>query len=258
MKKRTIKIKYKEDELLISAHVREASEEWLFCMHGLQSNKELFNPIFEMDALEKYSVIAFDFVGFGESSKPKGFSYAIEDQAEICKKIIATFGIKKIHLIGHSLGGMVGTLLLNDKVQSFINMEGNLVAEDCGTSAEVASMTFQQFQQGQFSDIILKLAHSDQKSEQIRCKWVTAITDFAFYKTSISIVEWSKNGKLLDFFAKFPHKKLYIFGSKNAHKVKGLPREIQTAEISNSGHFMILENPEETYAIITRFITKDG
>ena len=52
-------------------------------------------------------------------------------------------------IIGHSYGGMIGTKLLQSEdleIKSIINLEGNLVEEDCGESINVANMTFSKFQ----------------------------------------------------------------------------------------------------------------
>ena len=57
--------------------------------------------------------------------------------------------IKDLIIIGHSYGGMIGTKLLQSadlEIKSIINLEGNLVEEDCGESINVANMTFSKFQ----------------------------------------------------------------------------------------------------------------
>jgi len=257
MQKTTININHQNQELLISANIRKWNDEWIFCMHWLQSNKELFNPLFEIEKLNKYSIIAFDFVWFWESSKPDDFSYKIENQVEICKEIIKSLNIKKLHLIWHSLGWMIWTLLLNDEVLSFTNLEWNLILKDCWTSLEVNKIHFEEFKEIEYPKLVLKLENSTDKTENTRWKWLYSIPDFTFYKTSKSIVEWSKNEILLDLFIKSLQNKLYIYGEKNSFKIKVLPKNINVKKINNSWHFMILENPKETFDSITDFITNN-
>lgn len=238
IQKKNFKIKIKKQTLQVSAAIRKSGPEWILCLHGIQSGKSLFEGLFKLPALKPYSMLALDFVGFGNSGHPKDFSYDLKDQAEVCKKIIETLKIRKLHIIGHSLGGMVGTLLLRlfKKILiSFINMEGNLVAQDCGASAAVASMPFETFQ-------------------QMTKAWKKQASDDVFYKTALSIVRWSKSEKLFKLFLESPVKKLFMFGSKNAWKTSILPGNIPLAKISRSGHFMLRDNPKETYKKISHFL----
>jgi len=147
--------------------------------------------------------LVIDFVGFGKSSKPKDFSYDIKDQAEICKQIINLLKIEKLHIIGHSMGGMIGTLLLNslkDKVFSFVNLEGNLILKNCGTSLNVARHSFKEFREKQYDLIKSRIEESSEPSANYRIKWTRQIPDYVFYKASKSIVNWSKSRKLYTLF----------------------------------------------------------
>src|SRR3989344_3772035 len=121
-----IPIQYKDFDLEISAFISKNSDNWLFCLHGLQSNKNMFNDLLSKPFFKNYSLFVIDFVGFGNSSKPEQFSYDLLDQAKICQEIILSLNLNKIHIIGHSMGGMIGTLLLEmvpERVNSLINME---------------------------------------------------------------------------------------------------------------------------------------
>jgi len=253
-----IKIKHNKKDLNISCNLREKTKEWILCLHGLQSNKQLFDKIFTIPFFDKYSLLAIDFVGFGKSSKPMNFSYDIKEQAEICKKIIKQLKIEKMHIIGHSMGGMIGTILLkslSNKIVSFVNMEGNLVFEDKGTSAKVSNYSFEEFKEKQYDILKSRIKKSNETSANYRSKWNKLIPDFVFYKASKSIVEWSKSRKLLDLFIKSKNKKLYIYGEKNSNKTTSSLHAIELEKISNAGHFMILDNPNECYDKIIKFLS---
>lgn len=256
MNEKVFDISFRNLQLRISTNVKEGNDEWVLCLHGIQSNKELFTDLLKQDFIQKYSVVAIDFVGFGDSSKPEDFSYDIADQAEVCKKIIEQLGIKKLHIIGHSLGGMVGTQLFNlldEKVVSFINLEGNLVYRDAGLSREVAECSFEEFQ-NKYDRIKNEIRNFDEISSQKRNKWLGEIPDFVFYKTCKSIIEWSKKGVLLKTFVGAKVKKLFVYGEKNKNKAQRLPDSIEKAEIPNSGHFMLLDNPNVCYGVIHQFL----
>lgn len=249
---------YNNESYSISTNIRKVSDEWILCLHGIQSNKELFSDIFSIPLFDKYSMLAIDFVGFGESDKPENFSYDINDQAHLCSALIEKLKIDKAHIIGHSLGGMVGTVLLNlqkNKISSFVNMEGNLVLEDCGLSLDVAGKSFEEFRNSYFSKIRVDLEKSHEIGADKRRKAIELVPDYAFYKTSRSIVEWSKSRKLLDIFVSAPQRKLFMYGQRNSHKTKVLPKNMKTATINNAGHFMLLENPDECYKKIEEFLS---
>lgn len=114
-----------------------SSEEWLVLLHGLQSNRQVFRTSFEDDRFLQYSIARIDLIGFGGSDKPIDFSNDLNDQADLVALLIAHMKIKKAIIVGHSLGGMIATLLLRKiphLLMAIVSMEGNLVSGDCGDS----------------------------------------------------------------------------------------------------------------------------
>ncbi len=257
MQEREFQLDYQGLTLSVATYIRKASEEWIICLHGLQSCKDIFSDLLEREFFEPYSVLAIDFIGFGDSDKPEDFSYAVEDQASIIKMIIEQINPEKIHLIGHSFGGMVSTLLLHDlqgKIQSFVNMEGNLVYRDCGKSKDVVKQPYEHFEKTLFGAIKSELARSDEPSAKQRTKWLEKIPPFAFYKTSQSIVDWSKSEEILEKFNRASQKRMFMFGDANRRKAEQIAETVHKAQISKAGHFMIIDNPEETYQQIIQFL----
>ncbi len=252
-------VSYKGFSLKVAAFVQERSSEYLLCLHGLQANKELFKPLLEQEFVAKYSFIAIDCIGFGNSSKPEDFSYDIEEQAHIVNEVINQLAIKKLHIIGHSLGGVIGTLLLQpleSKILSFINIEGNLTLNDSGISKIVAEYSFEDFKNDKYMQIQNDLKQSREPSAFQRNKWIAQIPDYVFYQTSVSLVDWAKSGKLLQLFAQSSSKKVYMIGDKNRVKRAIVPTGIQTIVIPNAGHFMLLDNPKVCFAVIKTFLQK--
>jgi pimeloyl-ACP methyl ester carboxylesterase len=250
-------IKLDGKQLEVATTIEKRGPNWLLALHGLQSNKELFNPLFQQPFLSNHSLISMDFVGFGKSSKPIDFSYDIQDQANLVIELVRMLDIQNLEVVGHSLGGMVGTLLLNPLagiIRSFVNMEGNLVSADCGLSKEVIDQPFDVFQgNNQFETIKTNIRNSQSAGSINRTKWVQDIPDFAFYKTCESIVHWSSTGELLKSFKAAQCKKLYMYGSKNKNKADVLSPEIARVEIPNAGHFMLQDNPEVCYRKLQDF-----
>lgn len=56
-----------------------------------------------------YRVIIPDQVGFGKSSKPAHYQFSFQQLAANTHELLKSLGIKKAHILGHSMGGMVAT-----------------------------------------------------------------------------------------------------------------------------------------------------
>lgn len=105
-----------------------SSPETIVIIHGWADRHELFLPMIN-HFRERYRVIAVDLRGHGQSDKPKiGYEVAnlADDVASICERL----GQKRIHLIGHSLGGAVSLDLASrypNRVASLTSIEGAIV-----------------------------------------------------------------------------------------------------------------------------------
>jgi len=258
MQEKTIQVRYSGNYLDISTYMhRGKTDKWLFCLHGLQTGKNLFTKLLQRSALSGYSYVSMDFVGFGSSSKPEDFSYDLRDQAEICKEVISNLDLSNIYIIGHSMGGMVGTMLLGmlpEKITGLINLEGNLVEQDCGESKKVAATNLEDYRKTGFAALKRKLQESTAPSAEMRRNCVAKISAHAFYHSSRSIVAYSESGELLPLFLEAPQRKLYIFGDSNRFKTEALEGRIQLAEVPNSGHFMFQDNFLATAKEIEKFL----
>lgn len=257
MDQQTFSIPFQDLALDISTVIKHSGDEWIVCLHGIQSYKSLFSDFFNQPFLRNYSLLGIDLVGFGNSSKPENFSYDIADQAKIVGQIAKGLNIEKLHVIGHSLGGTVGTHMLKPLehvIQSFINLEGNLTLADSSLTKEVVTYTFEEFRDEKYAQIKEKVKNSGEVSANLRSKGLDLIPDYAFYKTSHSIINWVKNDDLLHLFTSAHCKRLYIYGDQTAFKKDIAPDSAQKVEIPNSGHFMILDNPQATYHAIEEFL----
>lgn len=253
-------IRLKPYHIGISANVRKVeTKKWIICLHGLQSNKRLFKWILEEEFFQPYSILALDLIGFGKSTSPADFSYTLEDQAQVISELVQQQNISQFHLIGHSLGGMLGTLLLElipNRIVSLISLEGNIRFHDCGASKEVAALDFNNFKSTFYPHLKEKLIESSEPSAEFRRLALEKIFDYVFYRSSKSIVEWSSRSddKLYQIWEKSTHSKLLIKADKGSFKTE-LPESSHShmAIVKNSGHFMLIDQLEATVQLICEF-----
>ena len=82
----------------------------------------------------KYQLLVFDNRGIARSSDPGG-SFSTKDMAADTVALMEAVGIKKAHVLGYSMGGMIAqelALAYPDKINGLI-----LVATDCGISLRI-------------------------------------------------------------------------------------------------------------------------
>lgn len=266
MEEKIIQLTYKDNNFKVSSNFRRGIEESILFIHGLGCSKDSFKDVWNFPEFKKYTILSFDLLGFGDSSKPKEFSYTLEEHAEICKLIIEKLKLEKIHLVGHSMGGAIGLLLIEkipSKVISFINLEGNLIGEDCTFSREAIKYSLEDFEKRIFKNFKSKikgtkdLASSTSLSNRLFYRWLSKSDPHAFYRTSESLVKWSDSKKLLKMFIDLKIKKCYVFGETNKNlPVIGLLDNIPKVQISKSGHFMMIDNTREFYQRLSKLTRK--
>ncbi len=88
--------------------------EYVLFLHGWGSNIKLWQGL--MDAVSsKYTALALDMPGFGESQEPPA-SWFVDDYVDFILKFVDEFKPKSLVLVGHSFGGRVIIKMLNRKL----------------------------------------------------------------------------------------------------------------------------------------------
>jgi pimeloyl-ACP methyl ester carboxylesterase len=259
----------KIDGILISYWFRKGSDTSIVLIHGLGASKNDFQEAFRRKELEPYSILAVDLVGFGDSDKPSNFSYSMVDQARILGVIMNQLNIERFHVLGHSMGGIVGVELcemMPNSVCSFINAEGNLAFEDCTGSLSIAKTSEPEFVREGFKLFKQRIEEEYEKTgfESLRnyLNMLSKTTAQSVHRSSIATVQASKYDNLFKRFCAFPFYKCYVYGAMN----RGIfPTEemlqkqnIPIFYISRSAHAMMNDNPEEFYTLVQQVIQRNS
>lgn len=255
-----LSIEYDSAVYDIAANIRQTGDEWIFFVHGWGAQKECFDEAFRSPALEEFSICALDLVGFGESSKPKDFSYDLMDQAAIVDSIIKTLAPPgRAHLVGHSMGGGIGALCSAETKQrgSFINVEGNISSRSTSVVARlIGNLSLATFEQ--FGYPVIKGVLSVQPSNNYRtwAKWWDSAIPVALYKSAQSLAKWSDSNNLPSSFREW-ETKAYLYGEKS-HTLQKTTTQylagIACCEVPDSGHFIPLDNPRAFYETVAKII----
>ena len=255
-----IPIYYNDIEFNIASKCRKNGNELIFFIHGLGCAKEYFDDAWSFDRLNEYSMLALDLPGFGDSQGNEAFSYNLQDHAEICRKVIDYLPHFRVHIVGHSMGGAVGLLLsdmIRERLETFVNVEGNLISQSGDISRRNASVTFEEFQKKQLPGMIFVTAISDEPGMKLWSRFIRKSDKKGLYLSSQSLAGWSESGILLEKFMDLACKKIYMYGEANSFmRVLRMLDGIPTIGISKSGHFPMNDNPAEFYNALADFLIR--
>jgi pimeloyl-ACP methyl ester carboxylesterase len=232
------------------------SQSTLIFIHGYGSSKDFFRFAFTDPSLTDYSLIAFDLIGFGDSSKPENFSYEMSNQASVLIQVINSLEIDTFHLCAHSMGGLVGLEMITQsppQVLSFINLEGNLTLDDCFFSGKIIEQSFGTFKEFGRDETEKGLTSMPSYFETFKKASTTAL-----YRSAEWTVKDSQDQALIQNFIQLQTKKCYIYGEKNRGVFPAeqqlLKSGIPVFYVKDSSHTMAEENPSDLYLIISKFI----
>lgn len=130
-----LKLKTQNQELSMAyMDVRPQKEngKTVVLLHGKNFNGAYWKQTIRELSAEGYRVIVPDQIGFGKSSKPNSYQFTFQQLAVNTRAILDTLKVKKILLLGHSMGGMLATrftLMYPEMVEKLI-LENPIGLED--------------------------------------------------------------------------------------------------------------------------------
>ncbi|NOX76733.1 MAG: alpha/beta hydrolase [Gammaproteobacteria bacterium] len=108
------KVDYKVHYVLqdgLKIHVREygikSTEPTLVMMHGFPDSMHLYDRLIPALASSRH-IIAFDFIGWGDSDKPEHHRYDVASLRQNLEAVVRYFGLKQVVLVVHDASGQPG------------------------------------------------------------------------------------------------------------------------------------------------------
>jgi pimeloyl-ACP methyl ester carboxylesterase len=267
MKKATPQIKvaeilYKGRIFSIEYFFRPGQKETIVLLHGLGGAKENYFEACKSDALADHTLIFFDNPGTGNSTYYDDFLLNVDDLTAISSLFIEQLNISNFVLCGTSMGGLTTLLYLRGnglgKVKAYINIEGNLLPEDCMFSSKVVTYDYTTFANQVFPKTILDMKATGNTGYHIIANNLQLNTNVtSYYNYSFQTVEYSATGDLLKQFLALQIPKIFIYGEEN-NSLSYIPElvrnDVYIKEIPNSNHFVFYDNPKELYEAIGDFV----
>jgi pimeloyl-ACP methyl ester carboxylesterase len=92
------------------AFLRAGAGDPVLLVHGITTYSFVWRNIIPGLAT-RFDVVAPDLLGCGDSDKPLDASYALRDHADRLRDFLIALGLKRVHYVGHDLGGGIGQIM---------------------------------------------------------------------------------------------------------------------------------------------------
>jgi len=230
-------------------------------VHGLGGAKENFYAAFQSPALADCTLVTFDEPGTGLAAFAPDAGLDVSALADMTQSVADQLLPMPYFLAGASMGGLITLLQLRrygiGRVKGYINLEGNLLAEDCMFSRRVVSHGLDSFEPV-FLQMVEELRRSPHAGDRMIAHNMALNVDIRGYHTySFATVDESDSGRLLEEFVALPVPRLFLYGEANK-TLSYLPRlrasDVCVREIPSSAHFLFYDNPVETFQAVGEFV----
>lgn len=94
----------------------------LLYLHGFPSSSYDWRPLLDLRRERGEATLAFDFLGFGLSEKPRDHTYTLAWQADAAEELVRRAGSPPVFLVGHDMGTSVATELMARDVRGEVEM----------------------------------------------------------------------------------------------------------------------------------------
>lgn len=233
----------------------------LLLVHGLGDSGLAFAEIFEDGRFDAFNIVAPDLLGYGRSSHSR--SYAFDVHLDCLWQVIDHFGLEQITVVGHSMGGDLGTLLClqeaKPRITRFLNVEGNLTQCDLFISGEAARAA----DEGRFEEWFAW----DFTYRQVYGNWCRSWLFGRRYLASLQFCDpaaFLQNARELHRtgsqagtrYRQLTIPKLFVFGQKSLHSesrgfASGAGLEVH--EVVGGHHWPMIDYPDDFYGVLLRF-----
>jgi pimeloyl-ACP methyl ester carboxylesterase len=242
--------------------------ETILMVHGFAASKDNWLQ-FARYFTEDYQVIALDLPGFGDSSKPYA-SYDIGTQVERLAAFTQALKIKKLHLIGNSMGGHISALYAARYPEQILSLA---LLDNAGIDSPQKSELIERLERGEPNPLIVKTQQQfDQLLELIFVKVPSMPERLKRYLAATSIANSAFNERIFaqlvsryiplePVLPKIQAPTLLLWGAQDRVRdvssievMQPLLQQPSVVIMQNCGHAPMIERPEETAKYYREFL----
>lgn len=247
----------------VASLLRPAADDAVLFVHGLGCAKESFSGAFESEALQRFTLCAIDLPGHGATAPLQRPRDAMVDYAQILVGIADLLESKRVHLVAHSMGTAAGLLAaprMGSRLGHFVSIEGNLASGDCGlVSRDIAEQSLEDFTRDGFAAFLAR--HEKSEADDLRAwgRWARSCEPAALHAAARSLVAWSDSGTLAEHYRRL-RSRAYLYGAFGdlPDHLDGIVDAQEAHGIAESGHFPMVDNPNELWTTIAGVLGADN
>ena len=215
------------------------------------------------ERLDDWSHRAWDLPGYGHSSRaPEALSLA--DQAAVVADRCRRLAARRVVIIGHSMGGVIGLELCEqspDVVTGFVNVEGNVSLGDCTYSGRAAECELDAFVAEGYDRLRSDVdrAGADDEAHRRYGPSLALGDPRAFHRNGCELVELSRREQLATRQSALATPSLYVQGSDGAgpHSRELLDTAgVAVETIEPAGHWPFIDRAEDFLDAVSGFLTR--
>lgn len=239
-------------------------------IHGFGGDKEHWTR-FARQLTDQYHVIAVDLPGFGESSRVEGQSYAPQKQAARIDQLRAALGLKKMHVLGNSMGGMIAGVYARQYPE---NVHSLTLINSAGIRSPEPSELSRELAQGR-NPLVVESREDMDKLLNFTFHKRPFIPDAVvdrLYENSVPHREWNRRifkeieaaGRVVeDALPEIQVPILVLWGDKDrvlnvsaTQTVQKVKPDAEIKILADCGHVPMIERVDETAAIVLEFFQR--
>jgi pimeloyl-ACP methyl ester carboxylesterase len=237
--------------VLVRSVEAEQARGTIFYIHGLGESGLCLEGIMTHPLLSGFSHFAPDLPGYGKSPWTET-PLDIGVLAEAMAHWIDLSARGPAVLLGHSLGGVIGTVLCErhpELVSVFVDVEGNISAEDCTFSCAIAGYTVEHFLACGFERFCSDIYARGMADKALRYYYASLrMCDPAqIHAHSLELVELSAREDLASRLAGLAMPAHYVYGDPRGTQGHSLhlleAASVPITGIRDAGHWPFIDSP---------------
>jgi N-formylmaleamate deformylase len=230
-------------------------------IHGLGEWSVSFDAIAAHPAFAGFSHVMPDLPGYGRSPWPEH----VDGLEPLADRLASWIGDRRPALIGHSMGGVLATLIAERiVVRAVVDVDGNLSRGDCTFSAKGAAYTPEDFAAFGFSALRAQVYEDGRTDLALRGYHAAlcAASPRVYHRHALELVATSEPETLVTRLAALRAPALFVAGVPDgicAHSRDLLDRHgIRWIGIEPAGHWVHVDQPDRFATEVAGFLRESA
>lgn len=239
---------------------KKGEGEFVLFLHGWGSNIKLWQGLMDTVA-PKYTALALDMPGFGESDEPKE-AWNVDDYVDFVLKFVDLFKPESLVLVGHSFGGRVIIKMLNRELP--FEVKKIILIDAAGIKPK---KTLKQ----KISLLAYKTGRKIMETKPLKAMFPDSVENMrkkrgsADYNSATPIMRQTLvkvvNEDLTELLPNIKASSLLVWGTNDTatplsdgEKMESLIPDAGLVKVQGAGHYSFLEAPELVSRVVKSFL----